>query len=235
MKSLLNKINLIGWTATVYAVSSGLSFTQTIDNTNASAVRPSEQIELQLSNYEAKVSIFETKIIQEPDKPFNESSHEQGLALQPLKDAIISLRLSQPNMDRKGKASLWLKVLSAIDRHLDTNIPSVDISGFVHPPHGYKGKVGPWGMIQPDTNDGVNYAYYVATVKANKEKARRALLLNELKSLNDLEATPWAEECLRSSYTSSVDDKQEFEELLGQSWLSNTRKQSLGSLFNEVH
>ncbi|MGH7953128.1 MAG: hypothetical protein ACREFE_14600 [Limisphaerales bacterium] len=235
MKNLLNKIKLIGWMAIVYSVASNLSIAQTNGEADASSMKPSEQIELQLSNYEAKVSAIETNIIQEPDKSFDESDHEQEIALQPLKDAIKSLRWHQSNMDRKEKTRLWLNVLEVIDRHIETNIPPVSISGFVHPPHGYKGKVGMNGMLPPDTNDVADYAYYVAAVKANKENAKKTHFRYELERINDWDAKSGVEQFLKSSYISSESDKQEFQELLNQSTLSDARKQKLRDLFNEVH
>ena len=142
MKYLTN-ISLAVWMAIVCTFVSNELFAQTNDKTGSSHVKSSEQIQLELSSFDAMACEYETNIMLSPNISFDESSHKQRLMLQPLKDAIESLKRNQPNTDRKEMANLWLKVFTAIDRHSDTNIPSVDISGFIHPPHGYKGKVGP--------------------------------------------------------------------------------------------
>ena len=219
------------------SVTSSLLFAQTNGVTRISTVQPSEWIVNQLSNFETNVSVFETNIIREPDKSSDESLHEQAVALQPLKDALQALRVpkERSKMDRRSQAVLWLKVLAAIDRHLETNIPSVSISGFISPPPGYKGKVGINGMLRPDTNDTNAYTYYMAAVKANKVKAKKALYLHELEGINDIDAKSGIEQFLKSNYASSGSDKQEFEELLNQSSLSDARKQKLRDLFKETH
>ena len=208
----------------VLAVASGSLFAQINNDRSISAAKLSGTVELQITNFEVRVSAFEKKIIQEPDKSFDESSHEQAMALQPLKGAIESLRWHQSNVDRKEKASLWLKVLAAIDRHLETNITSVSISGFIHPPPGYKGKVGINGMLPPDTNNVADYSYYIADVKANRESAKKALFLQELQRINDWQANPSLKQFIKSSYTASEADKKELNELLDQSKLSDSRK-----------
>jgi hypothetical protein len=229
MKSI--KIKLFGCLMVAYATTSNLSFAQTNNATNISTAKPSDQIELQLSNYEARAFIFETNLTVEPEKL---SDQDQVMAFQPLYSAIDILRWRQPNMDRKEKAELWLTVLASIDRHLGA-IPAVDISGFVPPPPGYKGTIGPWGMLPPDTNDIADYTYYVNAVRANTRKAKKAVFLNELARINDWDAAPGIEGFIRDSYSSSDADKQEFEGLLNQATLSAPRRQQLKELFDKTH
>jgi len=233
MKNLLIKIKIVSLVGLLYSAAINSSFAQSNVEAKVQAPELWSQVKLYLSDFETNASEIKTNqfLVESQtlvDKKMGGMEHS-------IEAAINTLRFTRSNMDRKQRAALWFDVLATIDRYSDTNVPSVDISGWVSPPPGYKGKVGPWGMMPPDTNDVADYAYYVAAVKANKERAKSANFQHALQRINDWGASPGAEEFLRGAYSSSVTDKQEFDELLGQSSLSDTRKQKLRSLFNEVH
>jgi hypothetical protein len=126
---------------------------------------------------------------------------------------------------------LWLDIYTAIDRHLKTNAFPVSISLYIKPPPGYKVKMGMSGMIQPETNDTADYAYYIAAIKLDREKLKIANYQHYLHNI-DMLANSEFEYFINTYYTQSESDKQEFDALLDQAPLSDARKQKLKKMFN---
>ena len=221
----MNKVKIIGSVGLWYFIAINPLLAQNNLETDAQILELSNRVVFQIMDFETNASEIETnQSLVESQKLFDEKMDRMEDS---IKSAIDTLRYTQVNIDRKQKTILWCEILAAIDRHLDTNFPPVDISGFISPPPGYKGKVGPWGMMPPDTNDAADYAYYLVAVKTNKRNGEKALYLSTLKRINDWNAKSGIEKFLKSNFGSSEAGQKELYEILDQSTLSESRKQQL--------
>lgn len=238
MKKTLNSIKVAGGLVLLCFVAANPSCAQSNDIAVASTSEPSGQFDRQLLKYETNVSEYEAEVVLELDKPLDESVDEVSKAIQPLKDTVDALRRGMPDMDRKERARLWFKILAEIDKHYDANFIATNglmsVSGWISALPGYKGKVGIYGMLPPDTNDTLAYSYYIAAVKSDRVRRKKAYLQRQLQDINT-EASLDVKLFLQSEYNSSAADKQEFDELIGQSALSDTRKQDLKGVLPQAH
>jgi hypothetical protein len=233
MKNLLYKIQVTGLLAGILHIfSTETSCAQNDFKESAGAVKLSNQFAYQMLEFRVNASEINTnKYLDEPGKLLDDKIE---LMQQSLKGAISVLGENPSEINRKQRTIFWLEVMAAIDAYSDTNILEVDISGYIYPPPAYTGKVGPWGMIQPDTNDADAYAYYVSAVREFKKKSAKALYLHALERLNNLVDADF-KLFLQMSYASSEADKEEFKTLVKQSLLSDSRKQKLRTLFDGAH
>lgn len=223
MKNISIRIKAFISGLTIFIITVVRSSAQSGAETNAEALKFSREIESKISDFEINASDIETnESILDSQKAVDK---EMGGAENSIKSAIVTLQFSQVNLDRKDRAILWLEVLAALDRHRG-KIPGANIGGFVRPPEGYKAKVGIDGMEMPDTNDVVDYRYYIAAHRANRKNAMNAGFQYMLQREDEWESTPYAEKFFRSSYKSEA-DRQEFEYLLEHSKLSDARKKAL--------
>jgi hypothetical protein len=228
MKNISTIIKTVISALSLFTIAVVGSFAQT----NADeALSFSNEIESRLKDFEANASEIATnESILDSQEAMD---RDRGGAQNSIESAIDMLEFDQVKIDRNERTILWFEVLGAIDRHLG-EITYVDISGRIRPPRGYKGKMGIDGMEIPDTNDIVNYKYYVDARRANKKTALNGVFQNRLHSENDFEATPYAEKFFRSFYLSEA-DKREFENLLHHSNLSGTRKKALNEAVVGTH
>ena len=86
----------------------------------------------------------------------------------------------------------------------------------------------------PDTNDIVDYKYYMAARRQIRKNSTSRNFQCMLHSDNDSLATPYSEQFFRSSYTSDA-DKREFEDLLEHSKLLDARKKALKEAVVDGH
>jgi len=207
----------------LFAIATNRLSAQTDFETNAEAVKFSDEIKSEIKEFETGASEIETnQSLFDSQKAID---HEMARVEKSLRAAIVGLKFSHLNMDRKERTILWFDIFASIDRHLG-KIPGVDISGHIRPPPGYKGRLGIDGMEMPNTNDVADYNYYMAARRANRKNAMNEIFQNTLHSENESEATPYAEDFFRSSYLSKA-DKREFEDMLDHSKLSDARKKAL--------
>ena len=221
----------------IAVVSAGLYYTLALSSlkaqsnaeVSASVLKTSDQIKSKLQEYETLASKYETNTLSESREAFD----EMRKALQPLKEAVSVLLTHQSIMDKKTTTGLWFELLAVIDKHYDpnflvTNAP-ISISGWIAPPSGYTGKIGPSGMELPDTNNPTMRAYYLAALKKDRDRREKTNFQHELQGVNH-SVTFHVERFLKSSYTSSASDKKEMNEILDQSKLSDSRKQQIHNI-----
>jgi hypothetical protein len=215
----------------------GLSFLSAQNFTNSAAVKLDDQILVDLSTLDANILMWKSNTLNEAIQTTDEMILQQAKALRPLKDGIRYLRLKNEDThtNRIQLTVSWLAIFEAIDKHMEINISPVSIGGYIYPPAGYKGKVGPFGMEEPSTNNAIAHAYYVAMVKRNMENYRKLLFHQQLEILNNIYARSGFEQFLKSYYSSSGADEQEFALLLKNSQLSAGRKQDTLNLFDRLH
>jgi hypothetical protein len=131
MKKIVNKITVVGFAGLLCALTTNSLFAQTGVETNTPSLNLSDQIQFQLTEFETNAADIETnQSLDESQKLLDEKMRGMENS---VRAAINALRFSRGDMNRKQRAALWFDIFVAIDRHLSTNIPSVDIGGFVQP------------------------------------------------------------------------------------------------------
>ncbi len=223
MKHISISIKVIISGLTLFIITADRSSAQIGVETNVEVQGFSRDVESKIGDFDVNASDIET----------NESILESQKAIDKdmvgvensIKSVIATLHFSQMNIDRRERTILWFEILAALDKHLG-KITYANISGYIRPPQGYKGKIGIDGMEMPNTNDVADYEYYMAARRTHKRNAMNGIFQNTLHTENDWEATPYAEKYFQSSYTSQA-DKQVFENLLDHSKLSDARKKAL--------
>lgn len=229
MKSALPEIKTTSMAVLLFAACMYSSLAQTNGDVVMPKSEPMDQIRTQFAGFETNAFEIETNKLLEPGKRLDET---MAAMWNSLEYTVVCLKDNQLRLDRKQQTVLWFEFLAAIDRHyvpnyFTTNRP-IDIGGWISPPPGYKGKVGPFGMEPPDTNDLEMSSYYASAVKADWERLKKSNYQISLKRIN-ADASERVERFLKSAYTASESDQNELNEILDQSSLSTERKQKLRS------
>jgi hypothetical protein len=131
---------------------------------------------------------------------------------------------------RKEAFSRWLHFFAELDRSIDPHWDPKDVPvKGATPPPGH-GVVFPSGEVDPATiPDPVARAKYIEALKASKDYAGRYNLQLQLRRIDE-RAMRSLEGLIRERYTKSEGDRQEFEELLAASRVSESRKERLQAL-----
>lgn len=203
------------------------------------ATTKKNEIENKISGFNTALLAYETKTKTNGLELDNHSFNELMGLSQHLKDAMTALDRSNSSLNRQQRAILWMEILSAIETNLDssfltTNLSPVSINGYIPPPQGYKGKIGLYGMLPPDTNDVADYSYYVSEKRKINEARLKVDTLQSMKNLNQ-EANAHIEMFIRANYSSSDSDKQEFDEIIKNTQLSAYRQEQLKRTFEKSH
>ncbi len=131
---------------------------------------------------------------------------------------------------RRAAARMWLKILAAIDEHLDPKFDPEDVpetkvvpppSGRIQPPPG----VSPEAITDPRAR-----AEYEAALKKNAEKIASYNFQTKLQRLNKRASTS-AKRFLTTYYTPVHADQQELLSLLREEHLSTVRQGQIKALF----
>jgi hypothetical protein len=168
------------------------------------------------------------------------SGFETNKSLDQLRKAMQDIRNAKSGIDRRQHAVLWLQVLTAIDNNLDVYYGTRNYvtNGFalslVPPRDGTNGIQYPAGIPASYLKDSTARAQYEATLEINREHIATYNFQTNLRFIKQ-EADFSCRRFLSDDYTSSETDKDEFNEILGHSTLSNPQKLRLSELFKETH
>lgn len=141
---------------------------------------------------------------------------------------------SELHQVRKSLATVWLKFLVVIDRSRDPNFVFARAKPPMYP-IGYQadGRATFSGATPEAIKDPAARARYAEALKIYGEEHKRYLFQVDLSKLaNDIGV--FAEQSLRVTFTSSADDQKELDQLLGESRISEIRKQKLKACVGNV-
>jgi hypothetical protein len=224
MNKLVYKIIAIAFTNVFFAI----VFIPLFAQTKASTLNPSDQIKFQLLEFNTNAMELEANKTLEPNKWF----FKMNDVMEKLKGTRSNLLNVSPGMNRKDKAALWFDILAVIDKNTDpdynpTNVDfSISIEGPTPPPDGIGGiKYAP-GVDPSVLKDTTARSNYVAALIVWRDRIDKLNFQASLMRINSVVSRD-VEIFLRSYYTSSEADKQELNEILEQSTLSESRKQQL--------
>ena len=132
---------------------------------------------------------------------------------------------------RRDATRMWLKILAAIDEHLDPKFDPEDVpetkvippaSGRIQPPPG----VTPEAITDPRAR-----AEYEAALKKNADKIAGYNFQTKLRRLNT-RASASVKRFLTTYYTAADADQQDLLSLMREEHLSNVRQGQIKALFN---
>ncbi|MGO9094223.1 MAG: hypothetical protein ACLQGV_03285 [Bryobacteraceae bacterium] len=148
----------------------------------------------------AKLAEFEQNKDPESLRAASRLLGQVGLAKEP--DPLKRLQL------RRQTLELWLKLLAAIDQHLDPSFNPQDLPSVGVSPPESGGESLPSGADPSLIANPQARQQYVRAIQQNKEKAQRYRLQTSLRRL-DQRLTPIAERFVRLSYTTVPGDQRE--------------------------
>jgi hypothetical protein len=131
---------------------------------------------------------------------------------------------------RKQALSRRLRFFAALDRNIDPKWDSKNMPVKGVTPPITRGIVYPSGEVDPSTiPDPAVRAEYERALKANKDYEKRYDVQFQLRRIDE-RAMRFVERLLAERYTESLADRQEFEELLAASSVSEARKEQIRAL-----
>ena len=168
------------------------------------------------------------------------SQFETSKSIDQLKKAKANIENPNSGIDRRQQATLWFQALATIDNNLDPNYgtPKFSTNGFalslVPPRDGTNGIQYPSGIPPSYLKDPIARAQYEAALKVNREHIATYSFQTSLRLIKQ-EADSSFKRFLRNAYTSSEEDKNEFNEILEHSAISNAHKLGLKEMFDQTH
>jgi hypothetical protein len=230
MCNLSKKTKLFCLAAVFTSIASGQLLAQTNDMDKSTLVFFG-QITNQLSQFDASVFEIQTNASRTP----NESFDKLTAVLEQMKGTVRLLE-DPPSMGRKELANLWFDVLAMQDKHIDPNFATLDyfktndcFLNLVPPQDGPDGPVYASGTAPEALKNPAARAEYEALLKKNKEHINNLMFQDQLQRINN-QAMASIRGFILSSYMASELDKNELNEILNQSKLSDARKQKIRSI-----
>ena len=152
-----------------------------------------------------------------------------------VQEALLVLQVAQQDLPigevtaRKRGFSRWLRFLALLERYIDPNWNSEEVPEMALIPPPSNGVVYPSGVDPSVIPDPVARLQYSQAIEANNNYANWYSAQLKLRRI-DSEAMTAIKWWLTERYTGSPTDRQEVEELLTVSSVSNMRKELLRSL-----
>ena len=161
-----------------------------------------------------------------------EKERQPALVQEALETIEASLK-DVPFVDKSARKlglTHWLRFFEALDRNVDAQWNPKDLPAKgVPPPSSYRGVVYPSGEVDPSLiTDPAERARYLQALKDSKDNEERFNIQLQLRRIDE-RAMANVEKLLAETYTASA-DQQELEKLLGESQLTNERKERLRQL-----
>ena len=142
----------------------------------------------------------------------------------------------QSTAARQEQTKMWLSLLGIIDQSIDPTYnnqnPKNAIAVNLAPPPTSDGISYPSGVDPKAIKDPVVRSQYEAALKQNNDKAIKAMTQTRLHHIDQL-ASLDVERFLQTFYTSSIEDKNELDNIMRQTKLSQDRVRKLKAPFHK--